>query len=196
MDGLARLSRAIHEAWRSAVTQITTRRLIALFFQAQRALELETAEAPNRQVPWCNWEAKLRLAVLGLDELHCSLFYQWIFHHFSMIFPYFFILLTISKESHRTMCFRESFNFQALRRPQESGEEAKARVRKPTNWWYEFVWITWVLLGCYMVLLLGPLKNPYFEFPSFAHILWSTLFKLEALEAFTDKLHRQLAEAG
>ena len=47
MDGLARLSRAIHEAWRSAVT-ITTHRLIALF-QAQRALELETAEVPSRQ---------------------------------------------------------------------------------------------------------------------------------------------------
>lgn len=101
----------------------------------------------NIQVPWCIWEAKLRVVVFGvLMNCHCNLFYLNM--HVSISFPYCFesrrgVIERCVSGNHAT-----PISSQALRRPQESGEEAKARVRKSTNWLYEFVWITWeVTLG-------------------------------------------------
>ena len=94
------------------------------------------------QVPWYIWEAKLRVVVFGvLMNYHCNLFYLNM--KFSIIFPYCFksrrgVIERCVSGNHAT-----PISSQALRRPQESGEEAKARVRKSTNWLYEFVWITW-----------------------------------------------------
>lgn len=108
----------------------------------------------NIQVPWCTWEAKLRVVFFGvLMNYHCNLFYLNM--QFSISFPYCFesrrgVIERCVSRNHAT-----PISSQALRRPQESGEEAKARVRKSTNWLYEFVWIAWMLHGCYTVLLFG-----------------------------------------
>lgn len=99
------------------------------------------------------------------------------------------------------MCFRESCNSNFL---PGIAETTGVRWRGQGQGEKIYKLIVWICMnylgsytGCYTVLLFGTpmwiLKT--LNFQGFAHVLSSTLF-LEALEAFTDKLQRQLAEAG
>ena len=130
-----------------------------------------------------------------LMNYHCNLFY--LNTHVSIIFS---ILLRISKGSHRTMCFRESCNSNFLPGIAETTGVRWRGQGQGEKIYKLIVWICMNYLGSYMGVRLCCCSAPPCESlkPWIFHVLLTSchpLCSLQALEAFTDKLQRQLAEA-
>lgn len=131
----------------------------------------------------------------GVDELPLQLVLPKyaVFHQFS-------ILLRISKGSHRTMCFQESCNSNFL---PGIAETTGVRWRGQGQGEKIYKLIVWICMNCLDVtwvlhcVAVRPLMW-ILETLNFQVLLTSChpLCSLQALEAFTDKLQRQLAEAG